>query len=90
VAGWPVPSAGQKIPLQPGWYLPPQKIPFVENRFLLAGKGAENTKEKFRHCFPPRGRVVNMSFEGMATRESAQVPKPESNITLDVTCPSAA
>jgi len=52
VAGWPVPSAGQKIPLQPGWYLPPQKIPVVENRFLLAGKGAENTKEKFRHCFP--------------------------------------
>jgi hypothetical protein len=35
-----------------GWYLPPQKIPFAENRFLLAGKGAENTKKKSRQCFP--------------------------------------
>jgi hypothetical protein len=24
VTGWLVPSAGQKIPVQPGWYLPPQ------------------------------------------------------------------
>jgi hypothetical protein len=24
---WLVPSAGQKIPVQPGWYLPPQKVP---------------------------------------------------------------
>jgi hypothetical protein len=45
VTGWPVPSTDQKIPVQPGWYLPPQKIPLVENRFLQAGKGAENTKE---------------------------------------------
>ncbi len=29
-----VPSAGQKIPVQPGWYLPPQKILLAENRFL--------------------------------------------------------
>ncbi len=30
-----------------GWYLPPQKIiPLTENRFLQAGKGAENTKGK--------------------------------------------
>jgi len=46
VTVWPVPSAGQKIPVEPGWYLPPQKIPLAENRFLHAGNGAENTKEK--------------------------------------------
>jgi hypothetical protein len=46
--GWLIPSTGQKIPVQPGWYLPPQKIiPLTENRFLQAGKGAENTKEIF-------------------------------------------
>jgi hypothetical protein len=27
-----------------------QKIPLAENRFLQAGKGAENTKEKSRQC----------------------------------------
>jgi hypothetical protein len=42
VTGWLVP---------PGWYLPPQKILLAENRFLQAGKGAENTKEKSRQCF---------------------------------------
>jgi hypothetical protein len=26
-------------------------IPLAENRFLQAGKGAENTKEKSRQCF---------------------------------------
>jgi len=46
-----VPLAGQKIPVQPGWYLPPQKIRLTENRFLAAGKGAENTKEKSKLCF---------------------------------------
>jgi hypothetical protein len=53
VRGWLVPSTGQKIPLQPGWYLPPQKkLPLAENRFLQAGKGSENTKEKkSRRCF---------------------------------------
>jgi hypothetical protein len=39
VTGWLVPSAGQKIPVQPGWYLPPQNIPLGENRFLQAGEG---------------------------------------------------
>jgi hypothetical protein len=38
-----VPSAGQKIPIQPGWYLPPQKA--AENSFLQAGNGAENREE---------------------------------------------
>jgi hypothetical protein len=33
------------------WYIPPQKILLAENRFLQAGKGAENTKEKSRQCF---------------------------------------
>jgi hypothetical protein len=46
VIGWLVPSAGrQKIPVQPGWHLQPQKIALAENRFLQAGKGAENTKD---------------------------------------------
>jgi len=48
VTGWLVPSAGQKIPVQPGWYLPPQKTPLAKNRFLQAGKGAENTKGKIQ------------------------------------------
>jgi hypothetical protein len=34
------------------WVVPStQKIPLAENRFLQAGKGAENTKEKSRQCF---------------------------------------
>jgi hypothetical protein len=37
VTGCLVPSAGQKIAVQPGSYLPPQKIPLAENRFLQAG-----------------------------------------------------
>jgi hypothetical protein len=51
VTDWLVPSTAQKIPVKPGWYLPPQKLPLAENRFLQAGKGAENTKEKSRQCF---------------------------------------
>jgi hypothetical protein len=39
-----------------GWYFPLQKISLVENRFLQAGKGAENTKEKSRQCF----RIENL------------------------------
>jgi hypothetical protein len=35
-----VPSADQKIPVQPGWYLPPQKILLAENRFLQTRKGS--------------------------------------------------
>jgi hypothetical protein len=50
VTGWLVPSIGQKIPVHPGWYLPPQRIPLAENMFLQAGNGAENTKEKSRQC----------------------------------------
>jgi hypothetical protein len=39
VTGWVVlPSTGQKIPVQTGWYLPQQKNPLAENRFLHAGK----------------------------------------------------
>jgi len=51
VTGWLVPSAGQKIPVWLGWYLPPQGILLAENRFLQAGNGAENTKEKSKQCF---------------------------------------
>jgi hypothetical protein len=32
VTGWLVPSTGQKIPVQPGWHLPPQKIPLTHRR----------------------------------------------------------
>jgi len=45
VAGWLGPSAGEKIPVQPGCYFPPQKIPLALNRFLQAGKGAENARK---------------------------------------------
>ncbi len=41
VTGWLVPSAGKKIPL-------------AEKRFLQAGKGAENIKEKSRQCYTAR------------------------------------
>jgi hypothetical protein len=51
VTGWLVPSAGRKIPVQPGWYLPAQKILLAENRFLQTCKRAENTKEKSMQCF---------------------------------------
>ncbi len=51
VTGWLLLSTSKKIPVQPGWYLPPQKTPLAENGFLQASKGTENTKEKFRHCF---------------------------------------
>jgi hypothetical protein len=50
VLSWLIPSAAQKIPVQLGYYLPPQKILLVENRFLQASKGAENTMEKSRQC----------------------------------------
>jgi hypothetical protein len=30
VTCWLVPSAGQKIPIHPGWYLPTQKFPLAE------------------------------------------------------------
>jgi hypothetical protein len=43
-----VPSARQKIPVEPGRYLQPQKIPLAGNRFLQAGKGTENTKDKIQ------------------------------------------
>ncbi len=44
-------SIQEKVPVEPGWYLPLQMIPLAENMFLQAGKGAENTKEKSRQCF---------------------------------------
>jgi len=56
VTGLLVPSDGQKIPVQPGWYLPLQKIHLAENRFLQVGKEAENTKENSRQCFTYKGR----------------------------------
>jgi hypothetical protein len=43
-----LPSARQKIPVQPGRYLPPQKIPLAGKKFLQAGKGTENTKDKIQ------------------------------------------
>jgi hypothetical protein len=52
--GWLVPSACQKIPIQPDWYFPLQKVLLAKNRFVQAGKGVENTKEKSRQCFTCR------------------------------------
>jgi hypothetical protein len=56
-----VPSARQKIPVQPGWYLPPYNIPLAENRFLQAGKGPGSSKYKgkiqavlYRQVLAPR------------------------------------
>jgi hypothetical protein len=43
---WLVPSAGQKIPVQPDWYLPRWKIPLDESRFLHACKGCTKYKGK--------------------------------------------
>jgi hypothetical protein len=40
--------ARQKIPVQPGRYLPPHKIPLAGNKFLQAGKRTENTKDKIQ------------------------------------------
>jgi hypothetical protein len=34
MTGWLVPSAGQKIPVQLGCYLPLQKIPLAETGFF--------------------------------------------------------
>jgi hypothetical protein len=69
VTGWLVPSAGRKIAVQPGWYLPPQKIPLAKNRFLQAGKGAEHTKEKFWQCFThsiDKVGMVNMAYNTLS------------------------
>jgi hypothetical protein len=87
VTGWLVPSAGLKIPVQLGWYLPLvcssqyslagtfrwclpplKKIPLAENRFLQAGKGSENTKEKSRQCFSDEETLIRM-------KAGAQVPE---------------
>jgi hypothetical protein len=43
----------------------------AENRFLQAGKGAKNTKEKSRQCFTCRGGIVVCSVP------SADKPKAE-------------
>jgi hypothetical protein len=40
-----------RLPVEPGWHLPPQMVPLAEKRFLHAGKRAESTKEKSRQCF---------------------------------------
>jgi len=37
-----------RLPVQPGWHLPPQMVPLAEKRLLGAGRGAESTKEKSR------------------------------------------
>jgi hypothetical protein len=79
VTGWLVPSAGLKIPLQPGWYLPPQKIPLAEIRFLQAGKGAENTKEKSRQCF---ASALGSSFCTNMLQEVTELQHPLAEISL--------
>jgi hypothetical protein len=51
VTSWMVPSASQKIPL-------------AKNRFLKAGKGAENTKEKSKQCFMSIYTSGNLCLQG--------------------------
>jgi hypothetical protein len=62
VTGWLVPSIGQKIPVQPSWYFPPQKILHSGSRFLQAGKGAENAKEKSWQCFTNNNKLPRQSI----------------------------
>ncbi len=40
-----------RLPVEPGWHLPPQTVPLAEKRFLRAGKVAESRKEKSKQCF---------------------------------------
>jgi hypothetical protein len=56
---WLVHFASQKIPIQPGWYPPWQKIPLAENNFLQTSKGDENTNEKSTQCFMLKKQVCN-------------------------------
>jgi len=53
VTGWLVLSASQKSSVHSlaGTFHRIRSIRPAENRFLQAGKGAENTKEEFRLCF---------------------------------------
>ncbi len=60
MTGWLVPSTGQKIPVQPGCYLPQQKILLAENMFRQAGNGAEKTKEKSRQCFTRENQLSSL------------------------------
>ncbi len=50
VTGWLAPSAGQKILVLAGTFHP-KRSPLLKAGFFIAGKGAENTKEKSRQCF---------------------------------------
>jgi len=38
VTGWLVPSTGQKIPVQPSSYLPPQRFPLAESKQVSSGR----------------------------------------------------
>jgi hypothetical protein len=49
-AGWYVLLVRRSQHSLAGPFLP-QKVPLAANRFLQVGKGAENIKEKSRHCF---------------------------------------
>jgi hypothetical protein len=46
------------------WLVPSttEDLALVENRFLEAGKGAENTKEKSRPCFTVREASIYLSI----------------------------
>jgi hypothetical protein len=77
VTGWRVHSGGQKIPVQPGWYLSPQKIPLAENWFLQVGTGAKNTKEKSRQCkMEPLTRGEKQTtFTAQSSRNVKKMPR---------------
>jgi hypothetical protein len=83
VTGWLVPSAGQKIPVQPGWYPPPQNIPLAENRFLQAGKeGSTELKIQRKNlgsALPPSigpkaGKMILSNLAGQFVTLGANIP----------------
>ncbi len=73
-----LPSADQKIPMQPGWYLRQQKIPFAENRFLQTGF--------FRHVRELKIQRKNPGSALRIRRDRLQIPNklcPWCTVLLD-------
>jgi len=49
-------------------------ILLAENRFLQAGNGAENTKEKSRHCFTCRVTPKDLGVPKVSTHPREREP----------------
>jgi hypothetical protein len=82
VTGWLVPSIGQKIPMQPSWYLPPQKIPLAGRNFFrqvrelkMQRKNPGNALRTNNNKLPQRSISLNcdVKFTSFPTRK---VSKP--------------